>query len=104
MMAFTRRAQRTPERQNGARRLPARFGKRCRTSCREPPGRRDRPEPWSLRPSTYRRGNGSVAADPGETLKPHRALGPGEALVVVQITLVAERQAQSGPEFTYRGP
>ena len=39
-----------------------------------------------------------------ETLKPHRALGPGEALVVVQITLVGERQAHAGHEFIYRGP
>jgi len=39
-----------------------------------------------------------------ETLKPPRALGPGEALVVVQITLVGERQAQAGHEFIYRGP
>src|SRR2546426_10528627 len=37
-----------------------------------------------------------------ETLKPHRALGPGEALVVVQITLVGERQAHAGHEFIYR--
>src|SRR5437867_10404112 len=39
-----------------------------------------------------------------ETLKPRRALGPTEALVVVQITLVGERQADVGHEFVYRGP
>ena len=39
-----------------------------------------------------------------ETLKPRRALGPIEALVVVQITLVGERQAHVGHEFVYRGP
>src|SRR3989442_15311075 len=39
-----------------------------------------------------------------EPLKPPRALGPGEALVVVQITLVGERQAHAGHEFIYRGP
>ena len=46
------------------------------------------------------------ADDPGgtETLKMRRALGPREALVVVQITLVGERQAHAGHEFVYRGP
>src|SRR2546427_12203390 len=39
-----------------------------------------------------------------ETLKLRRALGRTEALVVVQITLVGERQAHVGHEFVYRGP
>src|SRR5256885_8860005 len=34
-----------------------------------------------------------------ETLKPHRALGSGEALVGVQITLVGERQRDPGHAF-----
>jgi len=39
-----------------------------------------------------------------ETLKPRRALGRAGAVVVVQITLVGERQAHAGHEFVYRGP
>src|SRR3989442_14522846 len=50
-------------------------------------------------------GNGPPRAIRGtETLKPHRALGPEEALVVGQITLVGERQAHAWHEFIYRGP
>src|SRR5213596_2698789 len=77
---------RTPGRRTGLTRLPAPFRKRCRTSCREPPGRLDQPAPWSLPPSTYRRGNRSAAARGTETLKPRRAIGRAGALVVVQIT------------------
>src|SRR3989442_15486905 len=39
-----------------------------------------------------------------ETLKPHAALGPGEALVVGQITIVGERLEQADHEVIYRGP
>src|SRR3989442_15897614 len=39
-----------------------------------------------------------------ETLKPGPAIGWVEASVVVQITLVGERQARPGHEFIYRGP
>src|SRR3989441_12593336 len=39
-----------------------------------------------------------------ETLKPPRALGPGEALAVVQITLAGERPAHAGQKFIFRGP
>jgi uncharacterized protein (UPF0179 family) len=38
------------------------------------------------------------------TLKPGPAIGWDEASVVVQITLVGERQAVPGHEFIYRGP
>ncbi len=38
------------------------------------------------------------------TLKSRPAIGRAEASVVVQITLVGERQAQPGHEFIYRGP
>src|SRR2546428_13594810 len=102
MMAFTRRAQRTPGRRDGLRRLPARFGKRCRTSCRE--------ASWSTRPShamvasTFNLSPRESVRRGTETLKPHRALGPGEAPLVVQITLVGARQSPAGPDFTYPGP
>jgi len=69
---------------------------------------------WSTRPScaivasTFNVSARKSASRGGprgtETLKLPRALGPGEALVVVQITLVGERQAHVGHEFVYRGP
>jgi len=65
---------------------------------------------WSTRPSyamvgsTFNLSARESVRRGTETLKPPRALGPGEALVVVQITLVGERQAQAGHEFIYRGP
>jgi len=39
-----------------------------------------------------------------ETLKPGPVIGWAGASVVVQITLVGERQARPGHEFIYRGP
>ena len=65
---------------------------------------------WSTRPShamvasTFNLSPRKSVRRGTETLKPHRALGPREALVVVQITLVGERQAHAGHEFIYRGP
>src|SRR5213594_2885990 len=65
---------------------------------------------WSTRPShamvasTFNLSPRESVRRGTETLKPHRALGPGDALVVVQITLVGERQAHAGHEFLYRGP
>src|SRR5436309_10591165 len=93
-----RASPRTPGRRTGLTQLPAPFRKRCRTSCREPPGRLDQPAPWSLPPSTYRRGNRSAAARGTETLKPHRAIGRPAARVEVQITRVVESQAEAVPQ------
>ena len=69
---------------------------------------------WSTRPScamvtstfnvSARKSIGRRWLRRTETLKLRRALGPTEALVVVQITLVGERQAHVGHEFVYRGP
>src|SRR5947208_14468946 len=99
-----RASPRTPGRRTGLTRLPAPFRKRYRTSCREPPGRLDQPAPWSLPPSTYRRGSRSADARGTETLKPRRAIGRAGAVDVVQTTLVAERQAAAGHERTRRRP